>query len=293
MIESLPLFHRLAGRAVVVLGSGEAAEAKRRLVERAGGTVIADLEAGLAAGARIAFVAHEDEDLARTDCDRARAAGLLVNAVDRPALCDFTVPAILDRSPVLVAIGTGGASAGLAKHLRLRFEQILPQSLGALAAALREARTALRARFPDAGARRRALDSALARGGVLDPLDEGSAQRVAEWARGAAGMPAARVEIVLRSRDPEDLTLREARLLGSADLIVHDPEVPAAILDQARADAARRIAEGGQAGTGPDGNATEGLGERGFGASGVAEAGSGSREAGGLVVALRWPSSLR
>ena len=133
MIASLPLFHRIAGQNVLVVGSGEAADAKRRLVERAGGIVIDDIHAVKHAGVRIAFVALEDGDEARKLADELREGGMLVNVPDRPELCDFTIPSILDRDPVLIAIGTGGASAGLAKHLRLRLERILPQGLGELA----------------------------------------------------------------------------------------------------------------------------------------------------------------
>ncbi|MFT4056650.1 MAG: siroheme synthase [Novosphingobium sp.] len=241
MIETLPLFHRIAGHPVAVLGEGEAAEAKRRLVERAGGVVITDLDVAMEKGARLVFVAIEDERHARAEVIRARAAGMLVNATDRPALCDFTVPSILDRSPVLVAVATGGASAGLAKQLRLRFEALLPQSLGALASALHAARGRLREKFPDAADRRRALDAALTVGGVLDPLATQSAGRVDVWLEGAVSSGSARVEITLRSDDPDDLTLREARALGAADLVVHDPGVSEAILDRARADAQRRL----------------------------------------------------
>ena len=96
---------------------------------------------------------------------------MLVNVPDRPELCDFTVPSILDRSPVLLAIGTGGASAGLAKALRLRLETAASRSPWA---SWRErwVRRAgrLRARWPDPGERRRALDAALGEGGALDPL---------------------------------------------------------------------------------------------------------------------------
>jgi uroporphyrin-III C-methyltransferase/precorrin-2 dehydrogenase/sirohydrochlorin ferrochelatase len=150
------------------------------------------------------------------------------------------VPSLLDRAPVLIAIGTGGASAGLAKQLRLRLEALLPQSLGALADALFGARGALRARWPDPGERRRALDAALSAGGALDPLDAGSADHVADWLTGnAAPLAAERIEIVLRTSDPEDLTLRELRWLGAADLIAHEAGVSAEVLDRARADAAR------------------------------------------------------
>lgn len=239
MIETLPLFHRITGRPVVVLGEGEAGEAKRRLVERAGAIIVPDLRDGIASGARLAFIALEDDAAAEAAVAQARAAGMLVNATDRPALCDFTVPSILDRSPVLVAIGTGGASAGLAKQLRLRLEALLPQSLGALASGLGAARAALRQRFPGAGERRRALDAALAAGGALDPLAEDSAANIAAWLAGAPAGEAGLAEITLRSDDPEDLTLREARLLGTADVIVHDSRVPTDVLDRARADAVR------------------------------------------------------
>ncbi len=240
MIASLPLFHRIATQPVIVLGSGDAAEAKRRLVERAGGEVIDDLADGLDRGARLAFVAHDDAASMEADTVRARCAGLLVNATDRPELCDFTVPSLLDRAPVLIAIGTGGASAGLAKALRLRLETLLPQTLGALADALYAARGKLRTRWPDAGDRRRALDTALGEGGALDPLRADRASAVEAWLTdGCDGERKQTVEIRLRSDDPEDLTLREARLLGQADMVRHDAGVPLAILARSRADAMR------------------------------------------------------
>lgn len=238
-MRSLPLFHRIAGERVVVLGEGDAAEAKRRLVERAGGICCGEAEAH---HARLAFVAIEEARAAEAAARRLRGKGLLVNVTDRPALCDFTVPSVLDRDPVLVAVGTGGASAGLAKHLRLRLEALLPQSLGRLAEGLHAARDSIRGRFPDASARRRALDGALAEGGMLDPLRESAADRVETWLRNTSGGTADdRVEIVLASDDPDDLTLRQARLLGEADTILHDAAIPAAILDRARADAVRRV----------------------------------------------------
>ncbi|MDP9057561.1 MAG: siroheme synthase [Pseudomonadota bacterium] len=234
-IPALPLFHNIAGQPVIVLGNGEAATAKRRLVERAGGVCV-----GEDAEARLAFVAPDPgEFLPEPAVARLRARGMLVNCVDRADLCDFTTPAILDRSPVLLAIGTSGASAGLAKALRLRLEQMLPGRLGALAEALFAARAAMRQRWPDAGNRRRALDDALDAGGQLDPLVEGADSRVEAWLSGAAPTPGGCVEIVLTSTDPEDLTLRQARLLGSADAVAYEPDVPPEILDRARADAVR------------------------------------------------------
>lgn len=236
-MRSLPLFHRIEGQRVVVVGEGPMAEAKQRLVERAGGIPCCEAEAH---HARLAFVALEDERAARAAAQRLKGKGLLVNVADKPELCDFTTPSILDRDPVLIAVGTGGASAGMAKHLRLRLEALLPNRLGALATALQGARDRLRERFPDAGERRRALDTALGQDGALDPLDPSAADRVEDWLAGGDAAPAAqREEIILTSADPEDLTLRQARWLGEADLLLLDGDVPAPILARARADAAR------------------------------------------------------
>lgn len=245
MIDTLPLFHRIKGQPVIVLGTGDAAEAKRRLVERAGGQVFDDMQEGIDRCARLAFVAYEDRETAAADALRLRGAGLLVNVVDQPDLCDFTTPSILDRSPVLIAVGTGGVSAGLAKQLRLRLEALLPQGLGALAQALGAARAVLRGRFPDAADRRRALDVALGQGGMLDPFDDGSAGRIEAFLAGAGLPDETLAEIVLTSPDPDDLTIRQARWLGGADGIAVEEGVPDAVLARARADAIRlRIARG-------------------------------------------------
>jgi uroporphyrin-III C-methyltransferase/precorrin-2 dehydrogenase/sirohydrochlorin ferrochelatase len=231
-MHSLPVFLRLAGRPVILTGEGEAAEAKRRLLERAGARIVDEADQS----ARIAIVSDGDEAAAR----RLRARGILVNATDNPDLCDFTLPAIVDRDPVLIAIGTGGASAGLAKALRQRLEALLPARMGRLAQALFDSRPAIRARWPDAGDRRRAIDAGLSAGGPIDPLSEQGAGGLPGWLRGPDGTQTSRLEVVrLSSDDPEDLTLRAARLLGEADRIYHHADVPEAILHRARADAVR------------------------------------------------------
>jgi uroporphyrin-III C-methyltransferase/precorrin-2 dehydrogenase/sirohydrochlorin ferrochelatase len=238
-MHQLPIFLNLRGRTVVLVGKGEAADAKARLIVRAGGRIVPEWEQG----ATIAFVALDDADAARAASQALRARGLLVNVVDRPDLCDFTTPAIVDRAPVTIAIGTGGASAGLAKAIRQRIEALLPARLGALASALHAAREAMKTRWPLAADRRRAIDAALASGGALDPLDSGAADKVEDWLASETPVQPSRLETIhLTSADPDDLTLRAARLLGEADHVFHPAEVPAAILDRARADAARHIA---------------------------------------------------
>lgn len=232
-MHSLPVFLRLAGRPVILIGSGEAALAKRRLLERAGANVVDEDDA-----AALAIVAIEDEAEAVAAVARLEVRGILVNATDRPELCDFTLPSIVDRDPVIIAIGTGGASAGLAKALRQRLEAILPPRLGALASALFSARGRMKRRWPDPNDRRRAIDAALE--GALDPFSGDAADRVDAW----LSDPDLPVDtgvrtFVIGSADPDQLTLEAARMLGRADYVVHSPGISVAILQRARADATR------------------------------------------------------
>ncbi|MCW3846966.1 siroheme synthase [Sphingomonas sp. LB-2] len=232
-MAALPLFVKLAGRPVMLLGEGEAAEAKRRLLERAGARIVGEEEE-----ASLAIVALPEPEMA---VERLRGRGVLVNVPDRPELCDFTLPAIIDRDPVLIAVSTGGASAGLAAALRQRIEAILPVKLGKLAWALGLARARIRDRWPDLGDRRRAIGEALAEGGALDPLADHDPEAVDLWLAGGGAAPETRfVRIALRSADPDDLTLRDARALAQADRIFHRPDVPQSILNRARADAVRQ-----------------------------------------------------
>ncbi|MGV3480628.1 MAG: precorrin-2 dehydrogenase/sirohydrochlorin ferrochelatase family protein [Sphingobium sp.] len=235
-MHSLPVFLKLRDRPVILLGDGEAAAAKRRLLERAGA-----IPSSEDATAALAIVAIEDDAEAEATTARLKARGILVNAPDRPKLCDFTLPAIVDRDPVLIAIGTGGASAGLAKVLRQRLDALLPASLGRLAMALDRARQAIRTRWPDAADRRRAIDAALE--GPLDPLRADAADTVNDWlASPSDAVSVGLVFITVRSDDPDDLTLGEARLLGQADHVYYSPAIHPRILARARADAARTVA---------------------------------------------------
>lgn len=235
-MHSLPLFVRLQARPVILLGDGEAADAKRRLLDRAGAQIV-----GEDAAASLAIVALDDEAEAQAAIARLKARGVLVNAVDRPSDCDFTLPAIVDRDPVLIAIGTGGASAGLAKALRQRMEAMLPASLGALAQGLQAARSSIKAVWPKPADRRKAIDAALDPGGALDPFIPFEGEAIERWlvSPTAAKAPQALI-FTVTSDDPEDISLALAKALGRADLVVHDPKVVPAILNRARADAARQ-----------------------------------------------------
>lgn len=235
MMHTLPLFVRLENRPVILIGTGEAADAKRRLLERAGARIVGEGEP-----AAIAIVALADEAEAAAVAGRLKARGVLVNVVDRSALCDFLLPAIIDRDPVIVAIGTGGASAGLAAALRQRLEALLPSGLGRIAEAVGAARPALTATWPDPPARRVALAEAFAAGGPLDLLADHEPAEVSTWASKRGPLREDQlIALKLLGPDPDDLTFRMARWLAGADRVFHRPEVPKALLDRARADAPR------------------------------------------------------
>lgn len=243
-MDSLPLFLTLKGRQVIVLGLGgpadDAAAAKARLVVAAGG-IVADESAE---NPVLAFVASEDEAEARAAAIRLRARGLLVNVVDRPAMSDFLMGAIIDRSPVQVAISTGGASASVARALRGRLEALLPASLGPLATAIGAARKMAATLHPTIAARRRLWERALAPGGGLDPLAPLADCDAAVAAAISALDSTARRElrtITVTDADPGELTLNQLALLGRCDALLVEGTVPEAIVDRARRDAIRLV----------------------------------------------------
>lgn len=235
-MDTLPIFVRLQGQPVLVLGEGEAADAKRRLVTEAGGLPVTDE----ATPARLAFLAMPDS---AATAARLRARGLLVNVVDQPAECDFLVPAIVDRSPVLLAIGTGGTSASLAKALKERLEWLLDPALGALARAVRAARSAVSVTHPSVPARRAFWATLMAPGAPLDPLAPTADPAAAiASAINSQAEPLNRTDrITIGPEGADALTLRELRLLAQADLLVHPAATPAEILALSRRDAARAI----------------------------------------------------
>ena len=242
-MRTLPLHISITGKPVVLVGVGPAADAKARLIAAAGGTPVTpdDLRA---AQARIAFVALDNEAAAADAAEQLRTRGLLVNVVDRPALCAFSVPAIVDRDTVVISVSTGGASASLAKALRERFEAWLPPGLGALADAIFAARAAVTAIHTGVPARRRFWDALLRPGGALDPMvpHQEPEAAIAHALAGAAPPPAKHIVRILAD-DPDTLTLGQLRLLQQADVIVCPPPEPPAVLALARRDAQIRRCE--------------------------------------------------
>jgi precorrin-2 dehydrogenase/sirohydrochlorin ferrochelatase len=235
---------------VVIAGSGEGAEAKARLFEGSP-AVVARVEGAAAflvgsyVNAALAFIASDDDGFAQAAASAARAAHVPVNVVDRPALCDFTTPAVIDRGEVVAAIGTGGASPLLASLLRNDIEARLPEGAGRVAALMRLHQDEVRAALPDVAARRAFLRSALdgpaARAAMAgDMVSASSLMREALQSRGVGE---GRVRF-LAGRGPVDLlTLRAARALAEADILVADEGANPAVIALARRDAERLTAD--------------------------------------------------
>ena len=228
-MDAFPAYFPLAGKKVVIAGSGEAAEAKARLFEGSPAQLVRAegpeaFLTGTYAGATLAFVADADEEFCKSAAAAARAARCLVNVVDRPALCDFTTPAVIDRGEVVAAVGTGGASPILAAMLRSDIEQHVPEGAGRVAALLRLFQDEVRTKFPELPARRAFLRDALS-GPAAEAAQAGDMDRAQQLFREAlaTGAQAAGRVQVLSGRGPVDLlTLRASRALAAADLLIAD-----------------------------------------------------------------------
>ena len=245
-MDAFPAFFPLTGRSVAVAGEGEAAEAKARLFAGSPATIVRlsgaqALDPDAYAGMTLAFVAGADEAWARAAVAAARAAGVPVNATDRPALCDFTTPAVIDRGEVVAAIGTGGGSPMLATMLRHDIEARMPEGTGRVAALFRIMQDEVRAALPETAARRRFLRAALAGPAAEAAMAgdlEGAKERLRAALSDSPGLAGA--VLYIDARGPADLlTLKAARALSAADVLACDPGAHPDVLALARRDAER------------------------------------------------------
>ncbi|MBT5413773.1 MAG: siroheme synthase [Rhodospirillaceae bacterium] len=264
-----PAFFDLRDRPCLIVGGGEAAARKLRLLRGAGAavtivapSVTAEI-AALADGGRVRWLnrAFRDDDpdgmvlaVAATgleDVDGAvagavRSAGVPVNVVDAPDLSDFAVPAIVDRDPIVIGISTGGASPVLARRIRGLIEAMLPARIGALARLAGEFRGAVAALAPDADVRRRlwerVFDGAVAERALAgDEIGAREALLSVANRRGAVGVTPGRVSILGATEKDSDLvSLRGLHRLQSADWLILMAGAAPALTGMARRDALRR-----------------------------------------------------
>ena len=265
-MEFLPISWRLQGKQALLIGGGEVALRKGRLLLRAGAAVsvvapqICDELKQIASDSQGGFQekAFEDKDLhnkslvicATDDAElNAHAAhlagnmGLPVNVVDNPSLGDFIFPAIVDRSPVLISISSSGASPVLARKLRSQLESTLPARWGRLADLMARFRQPLKDKLNNVGARRlfweQALDSPIVEK-VLAGKDSEAESMLAAAIDEADADKLSRGEVYLVGAgpgDPDLLTFRALRLLQKADVVLYDRLVGQGIVDLARRDA--------------------------------------------------------
>jgi uroporphyrin-III C-methyltransferase/precorrin-2 dehydrogenase/sirohydrochlorin ferrochelatase len=269
-VRYFPLFADLRDRRVLVVGGGAVAERKTRLLLDAGAdvTVVApefhpplqqmagedrDESPGSLVllhdafrpehldGVVLAVAATDDAAVNAAVAAAGRERNVLVNVVDVAELSSFIVPAIVDRSPLVIAISSGGVAPVLARHVRERIESLIDGSVGRLAGLLERWRARIKQQLPDVSSRRLFYERVL-RGRVADLVrvrDERAAERELERALGRRdAMP--RGSVALVGAGPGDaglLTLSALRALQDADVVLHDRLVSPQVLDLARRDA--------------------------------------------------------
>ncbi len=267
-MDFLPIFFNIKAKNCVVVGGGGIAARKVALLNEAGGnvTVVApklgnELQTQVQNGelryiARafqdndladcvLVIAATDDEEINRQVSMQAQARNIPVNVVDSPALSSFILPSIVDRSPVQIAVSTGGASPVLARLLRSRLENCTPAAYGRLARLVESFRPQVKARFSTVE-QRRVFWEAILQGPVAEMVFAGredTAQEMLEEAIDQAiDTPQSVGEVYLVGAgpgDPDLLTFRALRLMQQADVVVYDRLVAPPILDFVRRDAER------------------------------------------------------
>ncbi|PHN59646.1 sirohydrochlorin ferrochelatase [Pseudomonas sp. ICMP 8385] len=265
-MEFLPLFHNLRGSRVLVVGGGEIALRKsrlladagallrvvapliedplRELVQGSGGELIvrgyqaADLD-----GCTLVIAATDDEPLNAQVSSEARRRCVPVNVVDAPALCSVIFPAIVDRSPLVIAVSSGGDAPVLARLIRAKLETWIPSTYGQLAGLAARFRAQVKGLYPDVQ-QRRAFWEEVFQGPIADRQLAGQGDEAERLlvAKVNGKPPHAPGEVYLVGAgpgDPDLLTFRALRLMQQADVVLYDRLVAPAILELCRRDAER------------------------------------------------------
>jgi len=267
-VDFLPAFLKIKQRPCLVVGGGEVAVRKVETLLRAGARVMViapalnprlseyrdageithlaeAFDAAHLNDCVLAVAATADGEVNRRVSELARQRNIPVNVVDRPDLCTFIFPSIIDRAPVTIAVSTGGAAPVLARLLRARLETLIPASYGRLAELAARFREAVKARFPKAVERRRFWEATL-QGPIAEMVYAGrdeaaaAALKTALDKADAAALSNGEVYLVgAGPGDPDLLSFRALRLMQQADVVLYDRLVPPAILDLVRREAER------------------------------------------------------
>ena len=265
-MDYLPIFLKLTGQACLVVGGGEVALRKVATLLRAGAQVAvlspalcktlqehwgrgevrwlektfeeADVE-----GFKLVVSATDRNEVNVAVASAARAHNIPVNVVDAPALCSFIFPAIIDRSPVVAAVSSSGASPVLARLVKARLEALIPPGYGRLARFVERFRAEAKGKIADADRRRHFWEKVL-QGPVVESVLAGreamAEQQLREILDAGSSLASAKGMVSLVGAgpgDPDLLTLRAFRLIQEADVVVYDRLVSAEIMSMVRKDA--------------------------------------------------------
>jgi uroporphyrin-III C-methyltransferase/precorrin-2 dehydrogenase/sirohydrochlorin ferrochelatase len=262
-MDFLPIFLNVKGKLCLVVGGGEVALRKASVLVEAGAlvrVVAPNIETEFARlknlqlivekfqvehlnGVMLAFAATDDSAVNQLVAQQAALKNIPVNVVDTPSLCNFIIPSILDRSPLMVAFSTGGSSPVLARMLRGKLETLVPQAYGRLANFCGRFRDAVKARFTNSNQRRIFWEDVL-EGAIAEKVlagDEAAAETILlEILANQKITQTGEVYLVGGGPgDPDLLTFRALRLMQKADVVVYDNLVSKPVLDMARLDAQR------------------------------------------------------
>lgn len=257
-----PIFVDLDGQPVLVVGGGEVAARKIRLLGNSGARpqivarelneelgelvgrggaqhLATEFDVAQLAGMRLVVAATDDRELNRSVAAASEAAGLLCNVVDDPEASRYITPSIVSRGPVTVAISTGGAAPVLARRLRERIETLLPAAYGQVAAFMERNRSRVKALPVE---RRRQLWEDFLDGPAPERLLAGDEVAAVFELESLLAGSAARGEVYLVGAgpgDPDLLSFRALRLMQQCDVVLYDALISPAILDLVRRDAER------------------------------------------------------
>ena len=266
-MEFLPLFYQLKNKPCLLIGGGEIAHRKATLIAKAGGQlhcvshqVLPELQALIeTSGGKSQLRDYQSSDLegmflviAATDnralnqqaSEHAHARQMPVNVVDSPELCSFILPSIIDRSPLMIAVSSGGQSPVLARLLRSRIESMIPSSYGRLAKLVGRFRGAVKQKFTTIDERRNFWEETL--DGPISEMVFAGKEQVAEQMLNQQldiidkPKPSGEVYLVgAGPGDPDLLTFKALRLMQKADIVLYDRLVSEQIVDLTRRDAER------------------------------------------------------
>lgn len=266
-MDYLPVFMKLRGRTCVVIGGGEVALRKVGMLLKAEAavTVVAPelcaelaewcaegkvahrpgvFEAAQLDGAQLVIAATDDQDVNRAVSAAAQARNIPVNVVDAPELCTFVVPSVVDRSPIVIAISSGGKAPVLARLLRARLETLIPAAYGRLAVLAAEFRGRVKARFSSMQERRIFWENVF-QGPIAERMfsgqEDAARRELIATLEGVADVTH-RGEVYLVGGgpgDPDLLTFRALRLMQQCDVVVYDKLVSDGVLELVRRDAER------------------------------------------------------